>query len=94
MSRLFRLLKAALGDKARADARQFPASVVACVLPRERFADAGREMKKAHALLVAEWATDETAFGRGYGVYACYRWAKDCVIVKSCCPPTTRRFRR
>jgi Ni,Fe-hydrogenase III large subunit/Ni,Fe-hydrogenase III component G len=86
MSRLFRLLKAALGDKVRTDQRQFPTTVVACVLPRERFADAGREMKKAHALLVAEWVTDETAFGRGYGVFACYRWAKDCVIVKSGVP--------
>jgi len=86
MSRLLRLLKATLGDKVRIDARQFPAAVAACLLPRERFADAGVEMKKAHALLVAEWATDETAFGRGYGVFACYRWAKDCVIVKSGLP--------
>ena len=92
MSRLLRLLKAALGDKVRGDARQFPASVVACILPRERFADAGGEMKKAHALLVAEWTTDETVFGRGYGVYACYRWAKDCVIVKSGLPADDPSF--
>jgi len=92
MSRLFRLLKAAFGDKVRADARQFPAAVVACVLPRERFADAGKELKKAHALLVAEWATDETAFGRGYGVFACYRWAKDCVIVKAGLPADDPSF--
>ena len=92
MSRLFRLLKASLGDKLRVDTRQLPASVVACILPRERFADAAREMKQAHALLVAEWATDETAFGRGYGVYACYRWAKDCVIVKSGLPAGDASF--
>jgi Ni,Fe-hydrogenase III large subunit/Ni,Fe-hydrogenase III component G len=92
VSRLLRLLKAALGDKLRVDARQLPVSVVACILPRERFADAAREMKQAHALLVAEWATDESAFGRGYGVYACYRWAKDCVIVKSGLPADDASF--
>ena len=92
MSRLFRLLKAAFGDKVRADARQFPAAVIACVLPRERFADAASEMKKAHALLVAEWATDESVFGRGFGIYACYRWAKDCVIVKTGLPTADPSF--
>jgi Ni,Fe-hydrogenase III large subunit/Ni,Fe-hydrogenase III component G len=92
VSRLYRLLKASFGDKIRVDARQFPASVVACILARERFADAGKEMKKAHALLVAEWASDETAFGRGYGVYACYRWAKDCVIVKAGLPADDPSF--
>jgi Ni,Fe-hydrogenase III large subunit/Ni,Fe-hydrogenase III component G len=82
VSRLLRLLTAAFGDEVRVNRSQFPATVFACKLPRERFADAGGVLKNAHALLVAEWATDESAFGRGFGVYACYRWAKDCVIVK------------
>ncbi|MHB8834734.1 MAG: hydrogenase large subunit [Candidatus Methylomirabilia bacterium] len=92
MSRLLRVLKSALGLVVRADPSQFPTSLAACTVPSDRFADAGGEMKKAHALLVAEWATDETAFGRGYGVYACYRWAKDCVIVRAGLPVADPSF--
>ena len=58
MSRLLRLITAAFGDEVRADRLQFPASVFACKLPRERFAAAASVLKNAHALLVAEWATD------------------------------------
>ena len=92
MSRLFRLLAAELGDEVTPDASQFPASVVACTVPRGRFADAAAAMKAAYALLVAEWATDETAYGRGYGVFACYRWTKDCVIVKAALPADDPSF--
>ena len=92
MSRLFRLLKAAFGKEVCADSSQFPVSVVACTVPSKRFADAGAELKKAYALLVAEWATDESAFGRGYGVFACYRWAKDCIIVKASLPADDPSF--
>jgi len=92
VSRLLRLLTAAFGDEVRADRSQFPTTVFACKLPRERFAAAGSVLKKAHALLVAEWATDESAFGRGYGVYACFRWAKDCVIVKVGLPADNPSF--
>lgn len=92
MSRLLRLLTAAFGNEIRAERSQFPASVFACTLPSERFADAAGEMKRAHALLVAEWAADESAFGRGYGVYACYRWAKDCLIVKAPLPAAHPSF--
>jgi len=92
VSRLFRTLQTALGTELRADAGQFPPSVVACAVPRERFAEAAAAMKAAHALLVAEWASDESAFGRGFGVFACYRWAKDCVIVKAELPADEPSF--
>ena len=92
MSRLFRVLSGALGDEVCVDPTQFPASVVACTVPRERFADAAAALKAAHAMLVAEWATDEGAFGRGFGVFACYRWAKDCVIVKAGLPASDPTF--
>jgi Ni,Fe-hydrogenase III large subunit/Ni,Fe-hydrogenase III component G len=86
VSRLLRLLKSGFGDELRVDKRQLPVSIAACTLPRGRFAEAAGVIKQAHGHLVAEWATDETPFGRGFGVYACYRWAKDCVIVKSGLP--------
>jgi Ni,Fe-hydrogenase III large subunit/Ni,Fe-hydrogenase III component G len=92
VSRLLRLLKGAFGDELRVDKRQLPLAVAACTLPRARFAEAAATLKAAHALLVAEWATDESAFGRGFGVFACYRWAKDCVVVKVGLPAADPAF--
>jgi Ni,Fe-hydrogenase III large subunit/Ni,Fe-hydrogenase III component G len=86
VSRLLDVLTAAIGAEARADARQRPGPVVACTLPRGRFADAAAVLKAAHAMLVAEWATDESAFGGGFAVFACYRWARDCVVVRADLP--------
>lgn len=92
MSRLLRTLAAAFGGEVRPEAAQQPASIAACAVPRERFAEAAAVLKAAHALLVAEWAADETAFGRGFGVYACYRWAQDCLIVKADLPAADPSF--
>jgi Ni,Fe-hydrogenase III large subunit/Ni,Fe-hydrogenase III component G len=87
-----KVLADAFGAEVRADANQRPAAVAACTLPRERFAEAGAALKAAHAMLVAEWAADESAFGRGFGVYACYRWAKDCLIVRADLPADDPSF--
>lgn len=62
---------------------QQPARVVFCIVPQEKFVDAAKAMKKVYALLAAEWATDETPFGRGYGIFACYRWGHEYLIVKT-----------
>ena len=67
---------------------QYPGSVHYCTVPGEKFAEAAKVMKDAYALLAAEWATDETLFGRGYGIFACYRWGSEYLIVKTlgpCC---------
>jgi Ni,Fe-hydrogenase III large subunit/Ni,Fe-hydrogenase III component G len=68
------------------EGRQHPSSVAFCIVPREKFVDAARAMKKNYALLAAEWATDETPFGRGYGIFACYRWGAEYLIVKTEAP--------
>jgi len=86
MSHLFQLLQDKFPGKVEADPKQLPTSIVACNVPRDCFALVGNEMKFATALLVAEWATDETAMSQGLGVYACYRLAGDCIIVKSSLP--------
>ncbi len=39
-------------------------------------------MKYAAARLVAEWATDETLLGRGFGIYACYNKGTEFLVVK------------
>lgn len=62
---------------------QHPKSVVCCTVPRERFEEAAKTLKKAYALLAAEWATDERPLGGGFGVYACYRWGGEYLIVRA-----------
>ena len=71
---------------------QNPARIAFCEVPREKFVEAARAMKKAYALLAAEWATDETPFGRGYGIYACYRWGSEYLIVKTEAPADAPSF--
>ncbi|BCB95687.1 hydrogenase expression protein HypE [Dissulfurispira thermophila] len=72
-----------LGTSAAYTERQFPQSVASCTVPRQRFVDAARAMKKSYAFLAAEWATDETLFGGGFAVYACYRWGSEYLIVRT-----------
>lgn len=78
---------------------QHPAKVFFCETPAEKFAEAAKAMKKAYALLAAEWAADETLSGGGYGIYACYRWGSEYLIVKTAAaaeeptfPSLTRQF--
>jgi Ni,Fe-hydrogenase III large subunit/Ni,Fe-hydrogenase III component G len=92
MSRLLKELRARLDPYVAADDRQRPAGIPACTIPRGRFADAAAVMKRGYARLVAEWVADETPFGRGFAVFACYRWAKDCVIVRADLPAQEPAF--
>ena len=59
---------------------QYPASVAFCTVPKERFAEAAKAMKKAYAFLTAEWAAEETPW---LGIFACYRWGSEYLIVKT-----------
>lgn len=87
MSVLLDAIKAFLGPDAGCDDKcQYPSSTMFCNVPRVKFVDAAKAMKKVHALLVAEWAADETPFGRGFGIYACYRWGAEYLIVKTEAP--------
>jgi Ni,Fe-hydrogenase III large subunit/Ni,Fe-hydrogenase III component G len=99
VSTLRDVITSLLGTKAIQDQSQYPPSVPSFVVPREKFADAAKAMKNGYALLAAEWATDETPFGRGFGIYACYRWGTEYLIVRTEVPvkdPTfpslTRKF--
>ena len=99
ISMLADALTSALGAELQFDERQRPSSVICCSLSREKFAEAAKILKKAYALLAAEWATDETSFGRGFAVYACYRWGREYLIVRAdlpvddpCFPSLTKKF--
>ena len=86
MSKLKETILSIFGADAKQDEGQYPSSVAAVLVPRERFAEAAKALKKAYALLAAEWATDESRFGRGYGIFACYRHESEYVIVKTFAP--------
>jgi len=75
-----------IGIEARFDEGQYPKDVPACIVPRERFAEVAKTMKSAGARLVAEWATDESPFGRGFGIYACYAKDSEYLIIKIYAP--------
>jgi Ni,Fe-hydrogenase III large subunit/Ni,Fe-hydrogenase III component G len=86
MIRLKNIVMNVLGDDAKEDDSLAPSSVMSLVVPRTRFAEAARALKKEYALLAGEWAADETAFGRGFGIYACYRREQEYLVVKTEAP--------
>ncbi|MEW6602082.1 MAG: NADH-quinone oxidoreductase subunit C, partial [Nitrospirota bacterium] len=86
MSVLIDALTPLLGPETKYDGGQYPSSIPSCLVVRGKFVEVAKAMKKIHALLVAEWAADETQFGRGFGIYACYRWGPEYLIVKAEAP--------
>ncbi|MBI4844857.1 MAG: NADH-quinone oxidoreductase subunit C [Nitrospirae bacterium] len=92
MSVLIDAITPVLGSDFRRDEGLHPSSIVSYIVSREKFAEASKAMKKAHALLAAEWAADETLFGRGFGIYACYRWGAEYLIIKTEAPLDDANF--
>jgi Ni,Fe-hydrogenase III large subunit/Ni,Fe-hydrogenase III component G len=92
MSRMEHIVREALGPDVTRDDSLSPASVSMLVVPRLRFAEAAKALKKEYALLAAEWAADETLFERGYGIYACYRKEMEYLIVKTYAPADDPTF--
>ncbi|MBI4697804.1 MAG: NADH-quinone oxidoreductase subunit C [Nitrospirae bacterium] len=93
MSILIDALTSAFKDDLQIDRRQGPSSLICCIVPVEKFAEAAWILrKKKHALLAAEWAADESPFGRGFGIFACYRWGKEYLIVRSDLPADNPEF--
>jgi len=70
------------GKAACPGAGLYPAEVSMYCLPRAEFNEAARSMNYTDARLVAEWASDETPLGRGFGIYACYNLGSEFLIVK------------
>ncbi|HMK43194.1 MAG TPA: NADH-quinone oxidoreductase subunit C [Dissulfurispiraceae bacterium] len=92
MNRLLGILQKELDAPFDVAERVYPSDIPSCVVPRARFAEAARLLKRGHALLAAEWAADETVFGRGFGVYACYRFGGEYLLVKSELPADDPSF--
>jgi Ni,Fe-hydrogenase III large subunit/Ni,Fe-hydrogenase III component G len=92
MSTLRERLTTQLGPAAGLLAGASPADIPLFRVPRDQFSEAARTMNYAEARLVAEWAADETPFGRGFGVYACFNRGTEYLIVKSELPEDDPSF--
>jgi Ni,Fe-hydrogenase III large subunit/Ni,Fe-hydrogenase III component G len=86
MTKLNNIIPSTLGTDAIQDNSQYPTGLQAYHIPREKFREAAKAVKTAGARLVAEWATDETTLGRGFGIYACYENDGEYLIVKTYTP--------
>jgi Ni,Fe-hydrogenase III large subunit/Ni,Fe-hydrogenase III component G len=92
MSVLLNAIRSVLGPDAACDEGKFLSSLKLCSVPREKFTDAANAMRKVHALLAAEWSADETPFGKGFGIFACYRWGPEYLIVRTEAPSDDPSF--
>jgi Ni,Fe-hydrogenase III large subunit/Ni,Fe-hydrogenase III component G len=92
MGKLKETILSTFGAEAQPVEGQQPSDVAAFLVPRARFAEAAKALKKEYALLAAEWAADETPFGRGFGIYACYRKESEYLIVKTLAPADDPAF--
>src|SRR5512136_789274 len=92
MAKLKDIVISAFNADAKEDGSLSPSDVAMLVVPRQRFAEAARALKKEYALLAAEWAADETSFGRGFGIYSCFRKENEYLIVKTFAPADDPSF--
>ncbi|MBI5238191.1 MAG: NADH-quinone oxidoreductase subunit C [Deltaproteobacteria bacterium] len=69
-----------------------PGDVVCLNLPSSRFAEAAGLVKAVGGRLVSEWAVDETAFKKGFAVYACYAKGPQYLLVNSRLPEVNPAF--
>jgi len=83
MSSLTVILESKAWAEVTADKSLLPDNIGAFTAPLPEFAEVGRRLKKEGARLVAEWASDETAFGRGFSIYASYARGAEYIIITS-----------
>ena len=92
MSTLRERITVQLGDAAVLCDGHYPAAIPLFLIPTDQFNEAARTMRYAEARLAAEWASDETLFGRGFGIYALYNRDKEFLAVKCETPADDPRF--
>jgi Ni,Fe-hydrogenase III large subunit/Ni,Fe-hydrogenase III component G len=86
MSTMKALIKRIFAHDVKQVEGHYPDTVSQLLVPRARFAEAASILRKEHAALTAEWASDESAFDQGYGMYACYRRESEYLIIKTIAP--------
>ncbi len=92
MTSLKETLKKALASIALEGRHLYPPDVSTFIVPMVSFRDAAKAMKAAGARLAAEWATDETAFNKGFSVHAAYNLGAEFLIVSAEMPADDPAF--
>ncbi|HEX9023671.1 MAG TPA: NADH-quinone oxidoreductase subunit C, partial [Geobacteraceae bacterium] len=92
MSTLRERITTQLGSSAVLCDGHYPAHIPVFLVPTDRFNVAARSMKEAEARLAAEWASDETPFGRGFGIHALYNRGTEFLLVKCLAPEDEPSF--
>jgi len=92
MSTLHKRIAAQLGAAAVPGEGHYPVDIPLVCVPCDQFNEAARTMKYAEARLVAEWASDETPFGRGFGIHALYNRAQEFLLVRCLAPEDEPSF--
>ena len=59
---------------------------------KDSFAYSGKVMKDAGWRLVAEWASDESRFNRGFCVFAAYCFSGEYLVIRTEIPPEEAHF--
>ena len=92
MNSLCELLTKQLVAAAVLSEGHYPYDMPVCLVLREQFNAAARVMLSIEARLVAEWASDETLFDRGFGIYALYNKGTEFLLVKCLAPAKDPTF--
>ena len=92
MNTLCELLTKQLVAAAALNDGHYPTDIPVCLVLREQFNAAARVMLSIEARLVAEWASDETLFDRGFGIYALYNKGTEFLLVKCLSPAKDPTF--
>src|SRR3990170_7042290 len=82
-----------LADKGSVEIDSSVKVVAAYRVQMDLFVHGARVLKEEGFRLVAEWASDETPFGRGFAVFAAYASGGDYLIIKTEIPPEEPSFR-
>jgi len=92
MREMLKAITVALGTDVRFYGPNINGPMLPCVVPKEKFYDVARAMKKIDAMLAAEWAADESLLGKGFGIFACYRLKDQYLVVKADISPDDPTF--
>jgi Ni,Fe-hydrogenase III large subunit/Ni,Fe-hydrogenase III component G len=92
MNELSEKIVSQFGATACPGAGLYPSDIPLFCVDGDLFNEAARSMRYMEARLVAEWAADETPFGRGFAVFALYNLNSDYLVVKSGIPSENPSF--
>lgn len=81
-----------LVDKCSAKADDSACGALSYAVKADMFAEIAKAFKEANFRLAAEWASDESLLGKGFGLYAAYVGGADYIVIKANIPAENPKF--